>query len=143
MPVSPVPVSRRRHRSTWCSNCAPDFGPCPDDYHEVVGIRVVIAEDNFLLRDGVSRLLRAVDDIDVVGVAGDLDELLAAVDEYAPDVVLTDIRMPPTGTDEGIRAAAEIRRRSPSTGVVVLSQHAKRPTRWRCSTKDPTAAPTC
>ena len=94
------------------------------DYHEVVGIRVVIAEDNFLLRDGMSRLLRAFDDIDVVGLAGDLDELLAAVDEHGPDVVLTDIRMPPTGTDEGIRAAAEIRQRSPSTGVVVLSQHA-------------------
>ena len=78
----------------------------------MVGIRVVIAEDNFLLRDGVSRLLQSVDDIDVVGLAGDFDELLAAVDEHAPDVVLTDIRMPPTGTDEGIRAAAVIRHRA-------------------------------
>jgi DNA-binding NarL/FixJ family response regulator len=89
-----------------------------------VSIRVVIAEDNFLLRDGVSRLLRSVDDIDVVGLAGDYDELLAAVDDHSPDVILTDIRMPPTGTDEGIRAAAEIRRRAPRIGVVVLSQHA-------------------
>ena len=89
-----------------------------------MGIRVVIAEDNFLLRDGVSRLLRSVDDIEVVGLAGDFDELLSAVDEHAPDVILTDIRMPPTGTDEGIRAAAEIRRRAPHIGVVVLSQHA-------------------
>jgi DNA-binding NarL/FixJ family response regulator len=93
-------------------------------YHEAVTIRVVIAEDNFLLRDGVSRLLRTIDDIEVVGLAGDFDELLAAVDEHHPDVVLTDIRMPPTGTDEGIRAAAEIRNRAPRTGVVVLSQHA-------------------
>jgi len=91
---------------------------------KAVAIRVVIAEDNFLLRDGVSRLLRTVDDIDVVGLAGDYDELLAAVDEQHPDVVLTDIRMPPTGTDEGIRAATEIRRRAPHTSVVVLSQHA-------------------
>lgn len=69
-------------------------------------------------------MLESVSDIDVVSLAGDLDELLAAVKEHQPDVVVTDIRMPPTGTDEGIRAASAIRSLSPATGVVVLSQYA-------------------
>jgi DNA-binding NarL/FixJ family response regulator len=86
--------------------------------------RVVVAEDSALLRDGMVRLLSAKrHGIDVVGVAGDLDELLAAVDELSPDVVITDIRMPPTSTDEGIRAAKRLRRTHPTLGVVVLSQH--------------------
>jgi len=86
-------------------------------------IRIVIAEDNYLVREGVVRLLETCDDIAVVGVAEDHDGLLAAVDEHTPDVVVTDIRMPPTGTDEGVRAAAELRVRHPDTGVVVLSQY--------------------
>ncbi len=87
-------------------------------------IRVVLAEDNFLLREGISRLLGTASDIDVVGVCGDYDELLRAADDLTPDVVVTDIRMPPTGTDEGIRAATQLRTSHPEIGVVVLSQFA-------------------
>jgi DNA-binding NarL/FixJ family response regulator len=85
-------------------------------------IRVALAEDNVLLREGLSRLVAAHDDLDLVGVAGDLPELLAVVGQQVPDVVVTDIRMPPSGTDEGIQAAAWIREHHPAVGVVVLSQ---------------------
>jgi DNA-binding NarL/FixJ family response regulator len=85
-------------------------------------IRVVVAEDNYLVREAVTRLLGTADDIDVVGVCEDLDGLLVTVEADPPDVLLTDIRMPPTGTDEGIRAAAQLRRTHPGLGVVVLSQ---------------------
>jgi DNA-binding NarL/FixJ family response regulator len=85
-------------------------------------IRVALAEDNVLLREGLCRLVAANDDLDVVGVAGDLPGLLAVVAEQVPDVVVTDIRMPPTGTDEGIKAAAWIHEHHPAVGVVVLSQ---------------------
>ena len=87
-------------------------------------VRVAIAEDNVLLRDGLVRLIEAQDDLEVVGSCGSLPELLALVTATAPDVVVTDIRMPPTGTDEGIRAAASIRAAHPAIGVVVLSQYA-------------------
>jgi len=87
-------------------------------------IRVVLAEDNVLLRDGLARLVDAQDDLTVVGTVGDLPSLLAVVGAEQPDVVVTDIRMPPTGTDEGIRAAATIRSDHPTVGVVVLSQYA-------------------
>jgi len=86
-------------------------------------ISLVVAEDSLLVREGIVRLLSAYDDVEIAGVAVDLPELLAAVDDHAPNVVLTDIRMPPTGTDEGIRAAAELRARHPDVGVVVLSQY--------------------
>jgi DNA-binding NarL/FixJ family response regulator len=89
-----------------------------------VPIRVVLAEDSYLVREGVTRLLGTADDIDVVAACEDYDSLLAAVDSEQPDVVLTDIRMPPTGTDEGIRAAEHLRETSPGTGVVLLSQYA-------------------
>jgi DNA-binding NarL/FixJ family response regulator len=86
-------------------------------------IRIVLAEDNALLRDGIRRILDAAEDLELVGAYGSFDELLAGVKEHAPDVVVTDIRMPPTGTDEGIRAAAELRASQPEVGVVVLSQY--------------------
>jgi DNA-binding NarL/FixJ family response regulator len=86
-------------------------------------IRVALAEDNVLLREGISRLVSANDDFELVGVAADLPQLLKVVSEQAPDVVITDIRMPPTGTDEGIQAAAWIREHHPNAGVVVLSQY--------------------
>jgi DNA-binding NarL/FixJ family response regulator len=87
-------------------------------------LRVVVAEDNVLLRDGIVRLLSAKrHGLEVVGVASDYDELLALSAAERPDVVITDIRMPPTSTDEGVRAAAELRRSQPDLGVVVLSQH--------------------
>jgi DNA-binding NarL/FixJ family response regulator len=87
-------------------------------------IRVALAEDHVLLREGMSRLVSANDDFELVGVASDFPELLAVVTEQSPDVVVTDIRMPPTGTDEGIRAAAWIHEHHPRTGVVVLTQYA-------------------
>lgn len=84
--------------------------------------RIVLAEDNALLREGMSRLVEAQDDLELVGVAADLPSLLSLVDEATPDVVVTDIRMPPTGTDEGLQAATWIREHHPTIGVVVLSQ---------------------
>ena len=78
-----------------------------------------------LVREGIAKLLGAHEGIEVVALCDDLPGLLAAVDREAPDVVLTDIRMPPTGTDEGIRAAATLRTEHPSVGVVVLSQYAE------------------
>jgi len=86
-------------------------------------IRVALAEDHVLLREGISRLVAANDDFELVGVASDLPELLAVVTEHDPDVVITDIRMPPTGTNEGIQAAAWLRQHRPGIGVVVLSQY--------------------
>jgi DNA-binding NarL/FixJ family response regulator len=88
-----------------------------------MALRVVVAEDVLIVREGVLRMLGYQDDVDVVAAVEDLPTLLAAVDEHAPDVVLTDIRMPPTGTDEGIQAALTLRDSHPELGVVVLSQH--------------------
>jgi DNA-binding NarL/FixJ family response regulator len=90
-----------------------------------VSIRVVLAEDHYLVREGVRRLLETQPDVEVVAVCGAHDEVLAAVEEHEPDVVVTDIRMPPTGTDEGVRIAEWLRERRPGTGVVVLSQFAQ------------------
>ncbi len=87
-------------------------------------MRVVVAEDSFLMRAGVVRVLEETG-FTVVGEASDADELLAQVREHRPDVVVTDIRMPPTNTDEGLRAAAAIRAELPDTGVLVLSQHVR------------------
>jgi DNA-binding NarL/FixJ family response regulator len=87
-------------------------------------IRVVFAEDNYLVREGTSALLTNSPEIDLVGTATDLEELMLAVDELRPDAVLTDIRMPPTNTTEGIDAARKIRGEHPEIGVVVLSQSA-------------------
>ncbi len=87
-------------------------------------VRVVVADDALLVREGVQRVLGLYDDLEVVAVAGDFDGLLAAVEEHRPDVVVTDIRMPPTSSDEGIRAATRLRQTAPETGVVVLSQYA-------------------
>ena len=83
----------------------------------------MVADDNLLVREGVRALLSDQPDITVVGMAADHDELLTAVADLAPDVVVTDICMPPTNTDEGIRAAIAIRRSHPDAGVVVLSQY--------------------
>jgi DNA-binding NarL/FixJ family response regulator len=90
-----------------------------------MSIRVILAEDDFLVREGVRRVLETVPDVTVVAECGDGDELLAAVDENPPDVVLTDVRMPPSGADEGIRIAARLRATHPTIGVVVLSQFAQ------------------
>jgi len=90
-----------------------------------VAIRVVLGEDSFIAREGIVRALEAIDDVELVATCGDLDELRTAIDETRPDVVLTDIRMPPTNTDEGIRLAVELRSSHPDIGAVVLSQHAE------------------
>lgn len=90
-----------------------------------MALRVVFAEDNYLVREGTAALLASVKDIDLVASAADLDQLLAAVEEQLPDVVLTDIRMPPTHSTEGIDAAKRIRSEHPEIGVVVLSQYAE------------------
>jgi DNA-binding NarL/FixJ family response regulator len=88
-------------------------------------LRVVFAEDNYLVREGTAALLASADEVELVGTATTRDELLSAVEEHLPDAVLTDIRMPPTGTNEGIEAAREIRASHPDIGVVVLSQFAE------------------
>lgn len=86
-------------------------------------IRVVLADDHYLVREGVRRLLEAAPEIEVLATCGDLPSLLATVDEQQPDVVLTDIRMPPHEVDEGIQAAEQLRTTHPEIGVVVLSQY--------------------
>ena len=85
-------------------------------------IRVVFAEDNYLVREGTAALLATSDEVELVGTATDRDGLLAAVETLTPDAVLTDIRMPPSHSREGIEAALQIRREHPDIGVVVLSQ---------------------
>ena len=87
-------------------------------------IRLVLAEDQYLVREGLRRLLEKQDGLEVAAVCEDLDSLLAAVDAERPDVVVTDIRMPPGNTDEGIQAATRLRETHPEVGVVVLSQYA-------------------
>ena len=87
-------------------------------------IRVVLAEDNYLLREGTAALLDALDGVELVATAADKDELLAKVEENRPDVVITDIRMPPEHQTEGLTAAAAIRSQYPGTGVILLTQFA-------------------
>jgi DNA-binding NarL/FixJ family response regulator len=88
-----------------------------------MALRLVLAEDSFLIREGLAALLANDPELDLVTSVGSLPELLAAIETIRPDVVLTDIRMPPTGTDEGIRAAEQLATTHPDIGVVVLSQH--------------------
>ena len=102
-------------------------------YPSSVPIRVVFAEDNYLVREGVRRLLETQPDLELVAVCGDLDSLLAAVEVEQPDVLITDIRMPPTGVDEGIEAAERLSRTHPEVGVVVLSQYVQPAMRSRSS----------
>jgi DNA-binding NarL/FixJ family response regulator len=87
-----------------------------------LAIRIVLAEDNYLVREGVRRLLETQDDLEIVATCDNVDSLLRAVEAERPDVVVTDIRMPPGGGDEGIQAAARLRETRPEIGVVVLSQ---------------------
>ena len=87
-------------------------------------IRLVLAEDHLIVREGVRRLLETQPDLEIAAVCGDLDSLLAAVEKERPDVVVTDIRMPPGNADEGIQAAERLRATDPNVGVVVLSQYA-------------------
>ncbi|HEV3232139.1 MAG TPA: response regulator transcription factor [Candidatus Dormibacteraeota bacterium] len=88
-----------------------------------MAVRVVLAEDNYLVREGVRQLIEALPGIELAAVCEDRDSLLGAVAEHRPDVVLTDIRMPPGNSDEGLQVAEWLRLNSPGTGVVVLSQY--------------------
>jgi DNA-binding NarL/FixJ family response regulator len=88
-------------------------------------IRVALADDSYLVREAVSQILARHPRIDLVAVCVDRDSLLAAVESERPEVVITDIRMPPTGNDEGIQIASQLRRTHPEVGVVVLSQYAE------------------
>jgi DNA-binding NarL/FixJ family response regulator len=87
-------------------------------------IRLVLADDHYLVREGIRRLLEMRPEFEIAGVCGDLDSLLATAASERPDVVVTDIRMPPGNTDEGIQAATRLRETNPDIGVVVLSQFA-------------------
>ncbi|MGI9085089.1 MAG: response regulator transcription factor [Aeromicrobium sp.] len=86
-------------------------------------IRVLLAEDSYVVREGIRALIDTQDGLELVGTASDLPELMTAVEEHRPDVVLTDIRMPPHQTDEGVQAAQWLRDAHPGIGVVVLSQY--------------------
>jgi DNA-binding NarL/FixJ family response regulator len=88
-----------------------------------VPIRVALAEDSLIVREGVQQLLASAADVEIVASCGDADSLFEAVETKAPDVVVTDIRMPPSETDEGIQIAARLRESHPQIGVVVLSQY--------------------
>jgi DNA-binding NarL/FixJ family response regulator len=88
-----------------------------------MSLRVVVAEDSLLVREGIVSVLGRQEDLEVVAVCADLPELLSAVGQFAPDVVVTDVRMPPDLDDEGIRAATQLRTTDPSVAVVVLSQY--------------------
>jgi DNA-binding NarL/FixJ family response regulator len=90
-----------------------------------MAIRVILAEDNYLVREGVKSLLESEPDLEVAAVCEDFDSLLSAVATHNPDVVLTDIRMPPTHSNEGIRAAEQLRSTNPQVGVIVLSQYSE------------------
>jgi len=90
-----------------------------------VGVRVVIAEDSLIVREGIQKILALSEDVEVVAACGDMPELVAAIEREVPDVVLTDIRMPPDQVDEGIKVARWLREAYPEIGVVVLSQYAE------------------
>jgi len=90
-----------------------------------MAIRIVLAEDNYLVREGVSRLLETEPTLQLAAACEDLPSLLEAVEKHKPQVVVTDIRMPPTATDEGIQASEILRESHPDVGVVVLSQYAE------------------
>jgi DNA-binding NarL/FixJ family response regulator len=99
-------------------------------------VRVVIADDSILMREGIATLLRRAD-IEVAAQASSPEELLREVSEHEPDVAIIDIRMPPTFTDEGLRAALEIRTRHPRMGIVILSQHVETGTATRLLAENP------
>lgn len=88
-----------------------------------VPLRLVLADDHYLVREGVAALIATDADLELVATCQDHDQTLAAVREHRPDVLVTDIRMPPSGTDEGVRIAAQLREEHPEVGVVVLSQY--------------------
>src|SRR5262249_49351083 len=124
------PTKARRDGLLWPQAASRGAGTSPageaalsSPYPSDVPIRVVLAEDHYLVREGVRRLLESQPDLEVAAVCEDLDSLLEAVEAENPDVVVPDIRMPPSGTDEGVRAADRLRETHPEVGVVLLSQY--------------------
>jgi DNA-binding NarL/FixJ family response regulator len=109
----------RRGRTIVSTNAGP-----PATVRRMTAIRVVLAEDNLLVREGLVSLLGASDEVELQAACSSLPDLLEAVEAVSPDVVLTDIRMPPGHSDEGIQAARLLRERHPDMGVVVISQFA-------------------
>jgi DNA-binding NarL/FixJ family response regulator len=97
--------------------------PSSDKHPEAVPIRVVLADDSVVVRDVLAQILNRSPDIDLVATADDEPTLLAAIEETRPDVVVTDVRMPPTGTDEGVRVAGRLATAHPDIGVVIVSQY--------------------
>jgi DNA-binding NarL/FixJ family response regulator len=87
-----------------------------------MAIRLLVGEDSYLIQEGLVNLLARAEELDILSVHADFDSLLAAAEAHEPDVVLTDIRMPPNGTDEGIRIAVHLGETRPAVGVIVLSQ---------------------
>jgi len=116
-------VNRTGQDQTWSPVPTGDIALGAPQQHP--SIRVVLGEDSYLARQGICQVLGEDEDVELVASCGDLDSLRAAVDEAAPDVVLTDIRMPPSNTDEGIKLATELRKSHPDIGVVVLSHYAE------------------
>jgi DNA-binding NarL/FixJ family response regulator len=100
-------------------------GPASLAYASPVAIQVVLGEDSYIVREGLRQLLASAEEIEVQAECEDFDSLLRAIEDRRPDVVLTDIRMPPTQSDEGIRLAGRLRAEHPEIGVVVLSQYAE------------------
>jgi DNA-binding NarL/FixJ family response regulator len=90
-----------------------------------VSVRVALADDSLIMREGLEQLLAASPTVEVVASCGDVESLLDAIEEQRPDVVLTDIRMPPSNTDEGVRVAAQLHEVHPDIGVIVLSQYSE------------------
>jgi DNA-binding NarL/FixJ family response regulator len=119
-----VPVERRAVRIQARGGARTEGGR-PGRYRERVAIRVALAEDSFIVREGLREVLAAQPEIEVVASCGDMRSLLDAVEAERPDVVLTDIRMPPSKVDEGIQVATRLRETHPDVGVVVLSQYAE------------------
>ena len=121
-----LPVGRGTHQRAGDAGTPALSVAVPRVYSASMTARVALAEDSFIVREGIAQVLSSDPgaDIEVVALCDDVDSLLRAVDEHRPDVVVTDIRMPPTNTDEGIRLAATLRRTYPEIGVVVLSNYA-------------------
>ncbi len=111
-----------RLNKTVCSRNSVGPAAARRPYSEAMTVRVVFADDNYLVRQGVAGVLAEADEVELLDSVADLPALLAAVETHRPDAVLTDIRMPPSFTTEGIDAAKKIRQDFPETGVVVLSQ---------------------
>jgi DNA-binding NarL/FixJ family response regulator len=115
---------REHEARAWCWPTGPDR-PSRLVYDRLVAIRVALAEDSYIVREGIEQLLSGAEEVEVVASCENLHSLIEAIEREAPDVVLTDIRMPPTESDEGIQIATRLRKERPNVGVVVLSQYSE------------------